>query len=125
MVTLYKPLSLSKCEVQVLNELIFSKRIFALSDSDSDQKLRFVLPPSVNNESFDFFLSLKTNHHHIDLSFHATSESKFMKCFLEFGGAEAIPKDFLTGVTAYCSQTIIALLEIFFEVPLSLESFKK
>jgi flagellar motor switch/type III secretory pathway protein FliN len=125
MVTLYKPLALSQCEVEVLNELIFSKRVFSLSENDPDQKLRFVLPPTINNESFDFVLSLKTNHHHIDVSFHATSESKLMKCFLEFGGAEAIPKEFLTGVTAYCSQKIIALLEKFFEVPLLLESFKK
>ena len=57
MVTLYKPLALSQCEVEVLNELIFSKRVFSLSENDPDQKLRFVLPPTINNESFDFFKS--------------------------------------------------------------------
>ncbi|MFZ4115106.1 MAG: hypothetical protein ACOYK6_00105 [Chthoniobacterales bacterium] len=114
----YKPLELSRCDVEVLEELIFSKRLFSLAEAS--QKMRFVLPPESSSQEFDFFLSLKTGEYPIHLALKPTSESDFIKCLSEFGGKEAIPKDFLTAVTAFCSRKIVHAIETFLQLPVSL-----
>jgi flagellar motor switch/type III secretory pathway protein FliN len=114
----YKPLELSRYDVEVLEELIFSKRLFPLAASS--QKMRFVLPPESNDQEFDFFLSLKTGQHPMQVALKPTNESDFIKCLSEFGGKEAIPKDFLTAVTAFCSRKIIHTIETFLQLPVSL-----
>ncbi|MCF7728895.1 MAG: hypothetical protein K9M81_00855 [Chthoniobacterales bacterium] len=118
----FKPPEFSHCDVEVLEKLIFSKRLFPLSKEESSQKLRFVLPPTKSNQSVDFSLALKADHYQINLALKPTSESDFIKCLSEFGGKEKIPKDFLNAVVAFCSQKIIRILEDFFQIPISLEA---
>jgi flagellar motor switch/type III secretory pathway protein FliN len=118
----FKPPEFSHCDVEILEKLIFSKRLFSLSKEESSQKLRFVLPPTTSNQSIDFSLALKADHYRINLALKPTNESDFIKCLSEFGGKEKIPEDFLTAVVAFCSQKIIRILEYFFQTPISLEA---
>lgn len=120
MMTPYKPLELSQCDVAVLEELIFSKRLFSLSKENSSEKIRFVAPPVSTDAAAGFSLSLKADQQKIHLTLKPTLESSFTKCLSGFGGVEAIPKEFLTAVTAYCSRKIINSLETFLQVPIFL-----
>ena len=119
--TAYKPRELSQRDVEVLEELIFSKRLFPLSQKESSEKIRFVLPAASAIEAPEFFLSLKADQQKIHLAFKPTTESSFTQSLSTFGGKEAIPKDFLTAVIAFCSQKIITALEVFLQTPIALD----
>lgn len=120
MTTTYKPLVLSQWDAKVLEEFIFSKRAFPFSKKNPSRKIRFVLPPASSQASAGFSFLLNAGEQHVHVALEPTTESHFIKSLSAFGGAEAVPKDFLNAVVGYCSREIIDSLEFFLQVPLSL-----
>ena len=120
MITAYKPLALSQCDVDLRSTFIFPKRLFTLSEKDSSQKICFVSSTTQQPKENFFVLPLKIDQQKIDLTLDPALESPLIKRLSEFGGLDAIPEEFRTAMRAYCSQEIINTLETIFQLPISL-----
>lgn len=120
MIEAYKPAQISQCDVDILQELILSKRLFGISKSDSSLKVRFVNSFSSFIPAADFSCSLSVNKKRVDIVLEPIAESPFIQRLQKLGGIESFTEEFRDSVIALCAQEIINSLESFFQLPISL-----
>lgn len=117
--TPYQPHQFSESDVELLQELILSKRIFALSKASS-QKIRFLKKISLAKEGLSLSIPLTINGEKIDLALQATPDSSLAHQLLELGSVENIPQEFVTALNAFCSKEIINAFALFLQTPVAL-----
>ncbi|MBX9743549.1 MAG: hypothetical protein K2W99_08450 [Chthoniobacterales bacterium] len=120
MITPYQARQLSRSDVEVLQELILSKRTFSFSKEKNAQKIRFLKKVVLAKESLSLNIALNINGEKIDLALQATPESSLAHRLLELGGVENIPPEFVTAMQAVCSKEIINAFAHVFEMPVAL-----
>ena len=120
MMTPYKPHQLSQCDIDILQELILSKRVLPLSKEAKSQKIRFLRATSFTEKNPHFSIALNINKEKVDLTLQPTLESSLARRLLELGDIEGLPQDFLAAIRAFYSKEIINAFEIFFELPIAL-----
>ncbi len=118
MMKLYKPREFSQDDVDLLEELIFSQRLFPIKKTT--QSIRFLLSLEPDALADAFTLFFKSGEEFLSLVLKPSSGSNFSKLLLQYGGEENIPHDFLLALRAFLSRQIIDALEEFFQIPLSL-----
>lgn len=119
MLTPYKPLELAQSDVDILDELILSKRSFGLSKSKPSLKVEFIRPSS-KRDHFSFTCSLNINQQQVDLALEPAVSSFLAKRFKELGGLESLPAEFHDSLIALSSKEVIDALEALFQVPVAL-----
>ena len=120
MMTPYKPREISQSDVDILHELIISKRSFGISKNNPSLKLRFfrAAPQAIGVTAFSF--SLNINQQRADLMLEPGLDSSLAHRFQELGGVDSFPKEFRSSLMALCSREIIHSLEILLQFPVTL-----
>jgi flagellar motor switch/type III secretory pathway protein FliN len=120
MMTLYKPAQLSQCDIDVLQELILSKRVFPVFKENKSQGIRFLRGNSFTKKNPHFSISLDINKEKVDVTLQPTLESSLAHRLLELGDIESFPHEFVAAIRACYSKEIINAVESFFEMPIGL-----
>ncbi|HLB33264.1 MAG TPA: hypothetical protein VJK54_03410 [Chthoniobacterales bacterium] len=121
----YKAPELSHDDIDVLNELILSKRLFSASKKNSSQKIRFSpsSPQWIGTGGFSF--SLTVDQQEVDLLLEPTLGSTLAQRLQELGGVESFPEEFRVPMMALINKEVLDAFENLIQLPVALSDKKE